>query len=98
MSTAGWPLRAAYVKQNLDALAPRRLSQRVGEFTAAATESYDRFMGRYAVSLAPKLADAVGVAAGMRVVETGRSRARSRWSRGVRVHLDAQTLQTSDAT
>jgi ubiquinone/menaquinone biosynthesis C-methylase UbiE len=41
------------------------------EFTAAAVASYDRFMGRYAVGLAPKLADAVGVAAGMRVVDVG---------------------------
>jgi len=41
------------------------------EFTAAAVASYDRFMGRYAVGLAPKLADAVGVAAGRRVVDVG---------------------------
>src|SRR5919206_396486 len=43
----------------------------MGEFTAAAAENYDRFMGRYAVGLAPKLADAAGVAAGMRVVDVG---------------------------
>ena len=41
------------------------------EFTAAAAENYDRFMGRYAVGLAPKLADAAGVTAGMRVVDVG---------------------------
>ena len=41
------------------------------EFTAAAVEKYDRFMGRYAVGLAPKLADAAGVTAGMRVVDVG---------------------------
>ena len=43
----------------------------MGEFVAAAVEQYDRFMGRYAVSLAPQLADAVGVSAGMRVVDVG---------------------------
>jgi ubiquinone/menaquinone biosynthesis C-methylase UbiE len=42
----------------------------MAEFTAA-VESYDRFMGRYAVGLAPKLADAAGVRAGMRVLDVG---------------------------
>ncbi len=37
----------------------------------APAEHYDRFMGRYAVSLAPALADAAGVRAGMRVVDVG---------------------------
>ena len=40
------------------------------EFTAA-VENYDRFMGRYAAGLAPKLADAAGVRAGMRVLDVG---------------------------
>jgi len=40
------------------------------EFTAA-VESYDRFMGRYAAGLAPKLADGAGVRAGMRVLDVG---------------------------
>jgi tRNA A58 N-methylase Trm61 len=40
------------------------------EFTAA-VENYDRFMGRYATGLAPKFADAVGVRAGMRVLDVG---------------------------
>ena len=39
-------------------------------FTAA-VENYDRFMGRYATGLAPKLADAAGVRAGMRVLDVG---------------------------
>lgn len=34
-------------------------------------EHYDRYMGRYAVSLAPGLADAAGVRAGMRVLDVG---------------------------
>jgi SAM-dependent methyltransferase len=38
---------------------------------AAPAEHYDRFMGRYATSLAPALADAAGVTAGMRVVDVG---------------------------
>jgi len=42
----------------------------MAEFTAA-VENYDRFMGRYATGLAPKLADAAGVRAGMRVVDVG---------------------------
>jgi ubiquinone/menaquinone biosynthesis C-methylase UbiE len=41
------------------------------EFAAAEAENYDRFMGRYAAGLAPKLADAVGVAAGMHVLDVG---------------------------
>ena len=40
------------------------------EFTAA-VENHDRFMGRYATGLAPKLADAAGVRAGMRVLDVG---------------------------
>ena len=42
----------------------------MAEFTAA-VESYDRFMGRYATGLAPKLADAAGVHAGMRILDVG---------------------------
>lgn len=42
----------------------------MAEFTAA-VEAYDRFMGRYAAGLAPKLADAAGVRAGMRVLDVG---------------------------
>jgi ubiquinone/menaquinone biosynthesis C-methylase UbiE len=42
----------------------------MAEFTAA-VESYDRFMGRYATGLAPKLADAVGVRAAMLVLDVG---------------------------
>jgi SAM-dependent methyltransferase len=34
-------------------------------------DSYDRFMGRYSVLLAPQLADLAGVGAGMRVVDVG---------------------------
>jgi ubiquinone/menaquinone biosynthesis C-methylase UbiE len=40
------------------------------EFTASA-ERYDRFMGRYTRTLAPALADAAGVAGGMRVLDVG---------------------------
>ena len=40
------------------------------QFTAPA-EHYDRFMGRYAPTLAAALADAAGVAAGQRVVDVG---------------------------
>lgn len=40
------------------------------EFTAAA-DHYDRFMGRYTATLAPALADAAGVEAGMRVLDVG---------------------------
>jgi SAM-dependent methyltransferase len=47
-----------------------RFSGAVVEFTAA-VENYDRFMGRYATGLAPKLADAAGVRAGMRVLDVG---------------------------
>ena len=39
-------------------------------FTVAA-ESYDRFMGRYSVPLAPKLAKLAGVSAGQRVLDVG---------------------------
>ena len=42
----------------------------VVEFTAAVA-NYDRFMGRYATGLAPKLADAARVRAGMRVLDVG---------------------------
>jgi SAM-dependent methyltransferase len=38
---------------------------------AVAADSYDRFMGRYSVPLAPHLADLAGVAAGMRVLDVG---------------------------
>jgi ubiquinone/menaquinone biosynthesis C-methylase UbiE len=40
------------------------------EFSSA-VGNYDRFMGRYAAGLAPKLADAAGVRAGMRVLDVG---------------------------
>jgi SAM-dependent methyltransferase len=36
-----------------------------------AAESYDRFMGRYAATLAPALADFAGVAAGQKVLDVG---------------------------
>jgi ubiquinone/menaquinone biosynthesis C-methylase UbiE len=42
----------------------------VAEF-AASIENYDRFMGRYARGLAPKLAAAAGVDTGMRVLDVG---------------------------
>jgi SAM-dependent methyltransferase len=38
---------------------------------AVAADSYDRFMGRYSVPLAPQLADFAGVAAGQRVLDVG---------------------------
>ena len=38
---------------------------------AVAAESYDRFMGRYSVLLAPQLAALAGVAAGQRVLDVG---------------------------
>jgi SAM-dependent methyltransferase len=38
---------------------------------AVAADSYDRFMGRYSVPLAPRLADFAGVAAGQRVLDVG---------------------------
>lgn len=38
---------------------------------AAAAEQYDRFMGRYTPLLAAEMADRVGIAAGMRVVDVG---------------------------
>jgi ubiquinone/menaquinone biosynthesis C-methylase UbiE len=38
---------------------------------ASPAEHYDRFMGRYAAPLASALADEVGVAAGMKVVDVG---------------------------
>ena len=38
---------------------------------AVAAESYDRFMGRYSVLLAPQLATLAGVAAGQRVLDVG---------------------------
>ncbi len=40
------------------------------EFTSTADE-YDRFMGRYTLSLAPAFADAAGVTGGMRVLDVG---------------------------
>jgi SAM-dependent methyltransferase len=40
------------------------------EFVAPA-EHYDRFMGRYAADLAPRFADAAGVASGMRALDVG---------------------------
>jgi ubiquinone/menaquinone biosynthesis C-methylase UbiE len=40
------------------------------EFTSAA-EHYDRYMGRYTRTLAPALADAAGVTAGMRALDVG---------------------------
>ena len=40
------------------------------QFTAPA-EHYDRFMGRYVPQLAVALADAAGVAAGMRALDVG---------------------------
>src|ERR687898_2831921 len=39
-------------------------------FTVAA-DAYDRFMGRYSVPLAPRLADFAGVAPGQRVLDVG---------------------------
>jgi len=36
-----------------------------------AADSYDRFMGRYSVPLAPQLADLAGVAAGRRAIDVG---------------------------
>jgi ubiquinone/menaquinone biosynthesis C-methylase UbiE len=38
---------------------------------AAPAEHYDRFMGRYAPTLAAEFADAAGIAAGMRVLDVG---------------------------
>jgi SAM-dependent methyltransferase len=38
---------------------------------AVAPDAYDRFMGRYAVPIAPKLADFASVAAGQRVLDVG---------------------------
>jgi ubiquinone/menaquinone biosynthesis C-methylase UbiE len=42
----------------------------MADFTAA-VENYDRFMGRDAAGLAPKIAAAAGVRAGMRVLDVG---------------------------
>ena len=42
----------------------------MAEFTAT-VENYDRFMGRYATGLASPFVDAVGVRAGMRVLDVG---------------------------
>jgi SAM-dependent methyltransferase len=36
-----------------------------------AADSYDRFMGRYSVPLAPQLADLAGIAAGQRAIDVG---------------------------
>jgi SAM-dependent methyltransferase len=38
---------------------------------AVAADSYDRFMGRYSVPLAPEFADLAGVVAGQRVLDVG---------------------------
>jgi SAM-dependent methyltransferase len=38
---------------------------------AVAADSYDRFMGRYSVPLAPQLADLAGIEAGQRVIDVG---------------------------
>jgi SAM-dependent methyltransferase len=38
---------------------------------AVAADSYDRFMGRYSVPLAPRFADYAGIAAGERVLDIG---------------------------
>ena len=38
---------------------------------AVAADSYDRFMGRYSVLLAPQLAELAGVAGGQRVLDVG---------------------------
>jgi SAM-dependent methyltransferase len=38
---------------------------------ASSADKYDRWMGRYTRTLAPRLADAAGVAAGMRVLDVG---------------------------
>ncbi len=38
---------------------------------AVGADAYDRFMGRYSVPLAPKLADFAGVATGQRVLDVG---------------------------
>jgi SAM-dependent methyltransferase len=38
---------------------------------AVAADAYDRFMGRYAVLLAPQLAEFAGIAAGQRVLDVG---------------------------
>jgi SAM-dependent methyltransferase len=38
---------------------------------AVAADSYDRFMGRYSVPLAPRLADFAGVTSGQRVLDVG---------------------------
>jgi ubiquinone/menaquinone biosynthesis C-methylase UbiE len=38
---------------------------------AVAADAYDRFMGRYSIPLAPRLADFAGVTAGQRVLDVG---------------------------
>jgi ubiquinone/menaquinone biosynthesis C-methylase UbiE len=38
---------------------------------AVPADAYDRFMGRYSVSLAPKLAEFAGISAGQRVLDVG---------------------------
>ena len=38
---------------------------------AVAADAYDRFMGRYSVPLAPRLADFAGVTGGQRVLDVG---------------------------
>ena len=38
---------------------------------ASSAEKYDRFMGRYARSVAPAFADAAGVVSGMMVLDVG---------------------------
>ena len=38
---------------------------------AVAADSYDRFMGRYSVPLAPQLAELAGIEAGQRAIDVG---------------------------
>ena len=63
-------VRDARSTETVDAPAAAGFSGAMAEFTAA-VENYDRFMGRCATGLAPKLADAAGVRAGMRVLDVG---------------------------
>ncbi len=49
---------------------PRSRSDRTAQFGASAGQ-YDRFMGRYAPTLAVALADVAGVTSGMRVLDVG---------------------------
>src|SRR3954452_3138303 len=61
---------AVQMRESLTHTAAVGLSGAMAEFTAE-VEHYDRFMGRYATGLAPKLADAAGVRAGMLVLDVG---------------------------